>query len=229
MYVALISLSFPLQFLMSYIYSRYTDRVFVIRSTSLVDLTIAALVILWFEKYEQYRHAENDGFGLSDPHKPSHIFMQELINNIRTDTFHFDWLLSAVAFLFWIRVIFLLKLTNTFGPLIAVTWAMMRDLMTFFFLFSIQLIAFSCVGILTFGSLDAYSTLEGTLFMFLETAFGNWNLSIYDELSGGKKYFGIIFHLVAIVINLLLLLNLIIAIMSDTYAQLTDMKLGLYL
>lgn len=229
MLVAMISFFFPLQLLMAYIYSGYTNRVFCAKTTSLVDLSIFGLVAFWFEKYEEYLYSENDGFGLSDPHKQSHVFMQRLINDIRTGTFHFDWLLASVAFLFWIRLIFLLKLTNTFGPLIAATGAMMQNLITFFLLFTIQLIAFACVGILTFGSLKEYATLYDTLIMFAESAFGNWDFSIYEDLGEGKKYFGILFHLIVIIVNLLLLLNLVIAIMSHTYSNLSEVKLGLYL
>ena len=214
---------------MAYIYARYTDRVFVVRATSLVDLGIFFLVAFWFEKYEEYLLSENDGFGISKPPHRSHVFMQRLINDIRTDTFHFDWLLSSVAFLFWIRLIFLLQLTTTFGPLIRATLAMMKDLITFFLLFAIQLIAFTCVGILTFGSVPEYYTIQDALIMLIQTAFGEFDIEIYNDLGEGKKYFGQIFHLIVIIVNILLMLNLVIAIMSDTYSQLSEVKLGLYL
>ena len=47
----------------------------------------------------------------------------------------------------------MLILTNTFGPLITITVRMIKDLMIFFVLFIIELVAFSCVGILSFGNL----------------------------------------------------------------------------
>ena len=95
-------------------------------------------------------------------------------------------------------------------------------------LFTIQLIAFSCVGILSFGNLKEYETLQDALIMFFVTAMGELDLTIYDELGPGKKYYGIVFHIVVIIVNLVLLLNLIIAIMSDTYRLFADVKLGLY-
>ena len=64
--------------------------------------------------------------------------------------------MAATAFLFWIRLIFMMQLTALFGPLIRTTAAMMGDLVTFFLLFTIQLIAFACVGILSFGKLKPY-------------------------------------------------------------------------
>ena len=58
--------------------------------------------------------------------------MQKLLDDINSGDFHFDWLLAATAFLFWIRMIFMLQLTHTFGPLIRTMVAMMMDLLTFF-------------------------------------------------------------------------------------------------
>lgn len=137
MLVGMISFSFPFQFLMSYIYSRYTGRNFKVRSTSIVDLMIVACIIVWFEKFEEYIYAENDGFKLEENPTTYHMFMQAMLNEINTGEFHFDWLLAATAFLFWIRMIFMLQLTHTFGPLIRTTVAMMADLVTFFLLFVI--------------------------------------------------------------------------------------------
>mmetsp|Transcript_25050 Transcript_25050/g.33592 ORF Transcript_25050/g.33592 Transcript_25050/m.33592 type:complete len:138 (-) Transcript_25050:809-1222(-) len=137
MIVAMISFSFPLTLLMQCIFTRYTHRNFSLRSTSIIDLAIFALVVFWFERYEDYVLKDNDGFLLTEPHKTSHIFMQQFINDVRSGDFHFDWLLSAVAFLFWIRLISMLQLTPNFGPLILATKAMMIDLINFFVLLGI--------------------------------------------------------------------------------------------
>ena len=62
MFVAMISFSFPAQLVMAIIYASYTNRNFVMRSTSWLDLGIFTCVVVWFEKYEEYLHASNDGF-----------------------------------------------------------------------------------------------------------------------------------------------------------------------
>ena len=76
MIIAMVSFSFPFQFLVSYVYSRLTNRNFVLRFTTIFDLGITALVIVWFIKFEQYIFAENRGMGISDPPHEHHIFMQ---------------------------------------------------------------------------------------------------------------------------------------------------------
>ena len=139
--------------MVSYFYARLTKRNFVFRATSYFDLVFFGLVGVWFERYEIYIHAENKGFGLTDPPHEFHVFMQALLEDNKTGQFHFDWLLSAVAFCIWLRLLFMLILTNTFGPLITTTVRMIKDLAIFFVLFIIELVAFSCVGILSFGNL----------------------------------------------------------------------------
>ena len=113
----------------------------------------------------------------------------------------------------------MLQLTVTFGPLIRTTMAMLKDLIIFFLLFGLQLIAFSCVAILAFGMVKEFYTIYDAFIVYFQSAMGSWNFIIYDIMEE-KKYYGIVFHCLVILCNLLLLLNLVIAIMSDTYAKL---------
>ena len=43
-----------------------------------------------------------------------------------------------------------------------------------------------------------------------------------------KSHFGEIFHLLFTILNMVLLVNLVIAILSETYTRLSEQKLGLY-
>ena len=63
--------------------------------------------------------------------------------------------------------------------------------------------------------------------MFFESSMGEWDLTIYDNLKLGASV-GQIFHLLVIILNLILLLNLVIAILSETYVRFADKSLGLY-
>lgn len=90
------------------------------------------------------------------------------------------------------------------------------------------MVAFACVGILAFGNLPGYTTIFDALVLLFGSALGEYNLTIYDDLGDDKKFIGICFHVVFLSCNLLLLLNLVIAIMSDTYQSYSGVKLGLY-
>ena len=52
-----------------------------------------------------------------------------------------------------------------------------------------------------------------------DTSMGNYNLKIYDDL-GSWSIIGQLFHLSFVLLNLLMLVNLLIAIMADTYGNL---------
>ena len=100
--------------------------------------------------------------------------------------------------------------------------------MIFFLLFTLQLIAFACVGVLAFGMLEPYSNLWDAFILHFSSSMGGFNFAIYDDLGESKKYIGIAFHGVVLLCNLLLMLNLVIAIMSDTYSRFSKVQLGLY-
>ena len=84
MVVAMVSFALPFQIMVSYFYARLTKRNFVFRATSYFDLIFFALVAVWFERYEIYIHAENKGFGLTDPPHEYHVFMQALLEDNKT-------------------------------------------------------------------------------------------------------------------------------------------------
>lgn len=228
MYVAMISFTFPVYILTSALYAKLTNRVFVFKTSNAYDLFICSLVGVWFWRFEYYVHHPNEGYGLVEG-KPywTEIVFKNIHDDIETGDFHFDWLIAAVSFFFWMRLLMMLQLTKWFGPLIAITSAMIVDMATFFGIFIINLLAFSCVGILIFAKLARYENMTRTFVMLFETSFGTWDLTMYDPLDD-KKYIGVAFHCIFIIVNLLVLLNLVIAIMSDTYAILSEQKLGLY-
>ena len=56
---------------------------------------------------------------------------------------------------------------------------------------------------------------------------GNYDLSVFEKLSLGK-YVGEAYVALAVLINSIVFLNFIIAILADTYSNLTSSSLGLY-
>ena len=77
--------------------------------------------------------------------------MYQVLMADKANKFHFDVLLSVIASGFWLRMIIMLKLTKTFGPLIRIIVQMLKELMIFLVLWTIQLFIFACVGELIFG------------------------------------------------------------------------------
>ena len=72
--------------------------------------------------------------------------MYQVMMADRQKKFQFDVLLSVIASTFWLRMIIMLKLTKTFGPMIRIIVVMLKELFIFLVLWLIQLFIFACIG-----------------------------------------------------------------------------------
>lgn len=63
---------------------------------------------------------------------------------------------------------------------------------------------------------------------YFESSIGSFDLDQYASEVAWKRYFGTFMHIAVLLFNLVLMLNLLIAIMSDTYAALSAQRIGLY-
>jgi hypothetical protein len=63
--------------------------------------------------------------------------LRAILDDIETDSFHFDLLLAATVMFFWLRFLGMLRSTETFGPLIVIMIKMAKSMMRFFVLFFI--------------------------------------------------------------------------------------------
>jgi hypothetical protein len=111
--------------------------------------------------------------------------------------------------------------------MLTIIFEMLEDLGIFIVLWFLLLLIFSSSGFIIFNELDAYKSLYSVLIVHFESSLGNWALKIYDGLSLDDRT-GEVFHLISVIINMILMLNLVIAILSETYARLAPQRLGLY-
>jgi len=190
-----------------------------------IDILLAALVVWWQILYVNWSSQESPDPQMASNPEAVFIFLSFLKKE--SGEFHFDILLASITSLFLFRFIRMLRLTRMFGPMISMVEKMVYDLGTFLIIWVIQLFTLSAIAVLVFGELDAYKKPVDALLIMFETAMGNWDLSIYDDLHIGPIY-GKIFHIFAIILNLIVLVNLVIAILADTYSFLASRSLGLY-
>ena len=81
---------------------------------------------------------------------------------------------------------------------------------------------------MTLSESPNFSNLFNSTRMYLMASLGNFDILQYDDLPGWKMYYGIFMHVAVLFLNMILLLNLLIAIMSDEYAALSNVRVGLY-
>ena len=154
--------------------------------------------------------------------------MANVVYDVIDDEFHFDYLMAGITAILWFRVIVLMKLTESFGPLVVMIFRMTLIILQFLLLLSIGLITFASIATMTLSELDAFRNMYEAIRVYADAVFGDFDLYQYDSLGGWKQYYGYALHVAVLFFFLILLLNLLIAIMSDEYAILADFKTGLY-
>ena len=91
-------------------------------------------------------------------------------------------------------------------------------------LLALILLTFSCIGMILF-SIPEFMTFEGSLITLFSWMLGDFS---FDTMQT-EGVLGYLFLAIYLLINMIVLLNLIIAILSSTYSQLETHGIGLYL
>ena len=145
--------------------------------------------------------------------------------------FDINFVLSILAMSTWFKLLIRLMVTHTFGPFFKVIGMMLIDLAKFMVLFVLFLLVFASGASVIFSRINSFPTFYQAIILYFEVSLGNWDNSIYCSDPSVPSFYcqiGIFFNVVVLLVNLVLLLNLVIAILSSTYAYYEDKKLGLY-
>lgn len=172
------------------------------------------LNVLW------HSHYDLSPAGSIDPNMFSHL-----------PALRFDLLLSIKAGLTWIKLFLMFEFTPQFGPLIKIMYVMIVNLSKFLIIWSIQLSSFASVAILAFGNIKTFATFADSLIYFFGAALGNWDFDIFLEPDGTRgltHLIGSLYQSIYLILNLVLMLNLVIAILSETFSTMSRVSNGLY-
>jgi hypothetical protein len=214
--VALSSFAYPIRIVQRIIYCHLTRRKRHFSNEEWLELIFAAATLTWLADFLKYLCVPKQDSAI--PGLDTTYIGSVVLDLKEGGAFRINFLLSVVAASFWFKVLFMLQLTKTFGPMIKIIVSMLTDLATFTVLWIIQLFIFACIGYLIFGELYEYRDLQNTLIMLLESSLGHWDFNIYNDLKIGRMY-GVGYHIVVITVNMILLLNLVIAILTETYVR----------
>ena len=122
---------------------------------------------------------------------------------------------SAFNAFVWLRVLYLLRLNRILGPLLKIIFHMTKDMVKFVLLLVLIILTFACIGNIEFEIGEFYTFHQSIITLY------SWMLGEFSfetvEPEGPK---GVIFLALYLLINLILLLNFVIAIISSTYSRL---------
>ena len=126
--------------------------------------------------------------------------------------------LTILAFLLWIKFLDYLRLTKTFGVLVTIMLTMIKDLLNFFVVLLIVLLAFtSLFNILYRNDSQQYSSLYFSFQTILSAALGAFTFDTSDNLS--YSYGSTAILTVYLFLTNIILLNLLIAILTNSYEK----------
>ena len=171
------------------------------------------------------------GMGLEMPPTADLMYTQAYQDDVSGNEFNVSFYSGMIALGNCFRLLSALIAYEGFGTIIMTTMYMFNDVATFIVVWYLNLMSFAMVGLFVFNEIDKMESLPKSLLFFIDAAFGSYNLSIFDIYEPDRialKWFGIIFILAFVFLNLLILLNILIAMMADTYSLMTSVRKGLY-
>ena len=102
---------------------------------------------------------------------------------------------------------------------------MLSDVAKFLALESLVLVAFACVGTILFYDNVHYHDLWHSILTLISSSLGEFDYTLLEE----EKHVGEIYLTFYLYANLVIMLNLLIAVLSSTYSNNEQLGVGLYL
>ena len=174
---------------------------------------------------------KNEGYKVEAVPSKGTMMMQAITDDIFENVVSMALLYGLVSGCTWIRVLMGLQVTETFGPLITAINRMSIDIFTFFIFYLFQLFAFSVIASMTFANVAEFDGIYHTCLYMFNATLGDYDFHIFDVYESfipTYKYLGHAFIIIYLMLNLILLLNMVIAMMSETYANMNSERIGIY-
>ena len=218
-YVSAVTFLLPVNIFCKYVFTNLTSRNFTWTITDSLDFIIFVLVTWFWVIVEGYETTDlkEQFFSPEEDRIQAIKFIGNVIYEIYNDIFHVDYLLAAITAALWLRCIILLRLTETFGPLLIMIYRMAQLVASFIVIYFLGLLTFSCVATLTLHENRNFESLYEAMRSFVIASLGNFDLYQHDEMDGWKKYFANFLHLSVLFSYMIVMINFLIAMMSDTY------------
>lgn len=124
-----------------------------------------------------------------------------------------------------------LIVTKLLGPIISTIIYMFNDIKIFVIIWFIVIFMFTLSGIILFQEIPELNNFSSSFPIWIQAAMGDYDISIFDvflETNPFMYWLGVYNTLTFVFINILVLINVVIAMMTDTYSLMTSVRKGLY-
>ncbi|XP_078661536.1 polycystin-2-like protein 2 [Branchiostoma floridae x Branchiostoma belcheri] len=129
----------------------------------------------------------------------------------------FKTVMAMVAFITTLTLLRVVRFSKTIASFIALPGAMKNDLIGFSIVCAIAFMAFSCSGMLVFGThMKAYTNVLHTNFALFEMLLGRF---FAEEILESNRYVGPVFFTFFMILIFILLVNFLVTIICDAIAS----------
>lgn len=182
--------------------------------------------MIWFE------NQINKGLAAASEISQHEYEILLLTNYQQNIDYRFQYLFSIQVTGLIMQILAVIQFNKTIGPLIKIVQKMAGDFINFLIIYIILLMMFSIVGNLNFlFYCPDYGSLFASFVTMMDASMGNYDFEIFDAIDDNPmlKNLGKVYLIVGVLLFTVLILNLIIAILSNTYNIFDPMSKGLYL
>ena len=133
-----------------------------------------------------------------------------------------------------VRLITSLMMYEQYGSIISTTLFMFNDVAVFIVVWYLVIMSFAMVALFVFSEVAVMETLPKAIIYFFNASMGSYDLNVFNIYESDEsprillKWFGVVFVVLFIFLNLLILINVLIAMMADTYALMSSQRKGLF-
>ena len=225
-HLSIVAFFYPLRMVLESVFAKKTFRpIKFFTLNNLLDFVFAVCFII---RFEREHNAYSKGLDHYDSHTKQAVRYFENIYHHENDEVLLDVLYTIAIGALWIRILFMFRLTRFLGPLLNMFYLMIWDIFIFMILFGIILVIYASIGNMLFYAEDSYSSFWESIVTLFGSALGNFDLTLLHNSDKGKLV-GELYIISFVVLCNILTLNLLIAILSSTYAILEEKKLVLYI
>lgn len=228
-FLCILNLMFFISQLMQMIFLRKINRTFNFPTISFfTDFLLFLMSILIIKWIATDILADVSVEGISNTEMQYRI----LINLTDSREFKFEYFLSGmITCLIW-KVLEIVQFSSEIGPLVMIVQKMLGDFVNFVILYTIIVMMFAIVGNINFiFDLKEFDGVFQSCITVIDASIGNYDFELFKTINN-NEFLTILgyFYIIAIVITFsILILNLIIAILSNTYNMFHTKSTGLYL
>jgi hypothetical protein len=128
-----------------------------------------------------------------------------------------------------VRIAIDLVYNNTLGVFVQIIGRMVKNCFRFLFVFFMFILFYAGVGFIFFHDITSFKSYEDSILTLYAYGLGGFDFGVFDEAQSTSPLFGKIYLSFYLLFSLVLLLNFLIAILSDSYAALTQYSIGMKL